>query len=121
MYPLVNVSSLVSICPNVMFLQVDKTPPVTGQVWDGRGLTDQDYSQDNWTVSAWWRGFSDDQSYIDHYEWCVGTQPGKQDVVSCHDVGLHTRTSGQMSPGQMSPGQMSPGQMSPVQSGELGV
>ena len=85
---------------------MDKTPPVTGQVWDGRGLTDQDYSQDNWTVSAWWRGFSDDQSYIDHYEWCVGTQPGKQDVVSCHDVGLHTRTSGQMSP---------------VKSGELGV
>ena len=83
-------------------LQVDVTAPVTGQVWDGRGLTDQDNSRDNRSVSAWWRGFSDDQSYIDHYVWCVGTQPGREDVVSCHDVGLHTRTTTQMSTFQLS-------------------
>ncbi|KAK2183533.1 hypothetical protein NP493_308g03123 [Ridgeia piscesae] len=73
--------------------KVDVSPPVTGHVWDGRSLTDQDYSSDNLTVSAWWRGFSDDESYIDHYEWCVGTEPGKDDVVTCRDVGLHTRST----------------------------
>jgi len=78
-------------------VQVDTTPPVTGHVWDGRGLSDHDYSSDNRTVSAWWRGFSDDESYIDHYDWCVGTAPGKQDVVTCRDVGLHTRSTAELS------------------------
>ena len=82
------------------------TAPVTGLVWDGRGITDQDYSRDNQTVSAWWRGFSDDQSYIDHYVWCVGTEPSKQDVVTCHNVGLHTRSTAQLSTAQ-SPGDTS--------------
>ena len=70
---------------------------MTGHVWDGRGLSDHDYSSDNRTVSAWWRGFSDDESYIDHYDWCVGTAPGKQDVVTCRDVGLHTRSTAELS------------------------
>ena len=70
---------------------------MTGRVWDGRGLSDHDYSSDNRTVSAWWRGFSDDESYIDHYDWCVGTAPGKQDVVTCRDVGLHTRSTAELS------------------------
>ena len=65
--------------------------PVAGRVWDGHGFADQDYSSDDHRVSAWWRGFSDNESYIDHYEWCVGTTPGAQDVWPCHDVGLHTR------------------------------
>ena len=70
---------------------------MAGHVWDGRGLSDHDYSSDNRTVSAWWRGFSDDESYIDHYDWCVGTAPGKQDVVTCRDVGLHTRSTAELS------------------------
>ncbi|KAK2161993.1 hypothetical protein NP493_1549g00025 [Ridgeia piscesae] len=77
--------------------KVDTTPPLTGHVWDGCGLADHDYSSDNRTVSAWWRGFSDDESYIDHYDWCVGTAPGKQDVVTCQDVGLHTRSTAELS------------------------
>ena len=76
---------------------MDTTPPLTGHVWDGCGLADHDYSSDNRTVSAWWRGFSDDESYIDHYDWCVGTARGKQDVVTCQDVGLHTRSTAELS------------------------
>ena len=75
---------------------------MTGQVCDGRGLADQDYSRDNRTVSAWWRGFSDDQSYIDHYIWCVGTQPGRDDVMACRDVGLHTHRTAQLPSAQVS-------------------
>ena len=73
---------------------------MTGHVWDGSGLTQQDYCRDNQTVSARWRGFSDDQSYVDHYMWCVGTQPMKEDVVACRDVGMHTRSSTQLSTAQ---------------------
>ena len=81
---------------------MDVTAPATGSVWDGRGLADQDYSSDNQTVSAWWRGFSDDESYIEHYEWCVGTEPGREDVVTCRHVGLHTRSTAELSSAQSS-------------------
>ena len=73
---------------------------MAGHVWDGSGLTQQDYSSVNFTVSARWRGFSDDQSYVDHYLWCVGTQPEKQDIVTCRDVGLHTRSTTPLSTAQ---------------------
>ncbi|KAI0239584.1 hypothetical protein LSAT2_009684 [Lamellibrachia satsuma] len=71
--------------------KVDMTAPVTGKVWDGRGLTDQDYSRNNRTVSAWWRGFSDGQSYIDHYAWCVGTRLYST-VYAVNGAGLKSAT-----------------------------
>ena len=83
-------------------IQVDVTAPVSGRVCDGHGLADFDYSRDNDTVSAWWRGFSDVQSYLDHYVWCVGTEPGRQDVAACHDVGIYTRSTAQLASPQPS-------------------
>ena len=70
---------------------MDKTPPLSGTVHDGLGMTDLDYTSENNKLSASWHGFSDTESFIDHYTVCAGTEPSQQNVVDCQDVGLATK------------------------------
>ena len=67
---------------------LDLTPPVAGVVMDGRGGVGLDLTDVVGVVAASWAGFHDPESSISHYEWCVGTAPGRSDVVACHDVGM---------------------------------
>ena len=69
---------------------IDLTPPQRGVVSDGGLHSDGDVSITAvvGAVSAHWEPFPEPDSSIDHYVWCVGSAPGKQDVVPCHDVGL---------------------------------
>nr|XP_006820035.1 PREDICTED: uncharacterized protein LOC102804825 [Saccoglossus kowalevskii] len=74
-------------------IKVDYSPPTKGIVYDGLGLYDADYQNSTTTVSANWHGFSDLQSYVDYYLWCVGSSPGLEDILSCQSVGLKTSFS----------------------------
>lgn len=68
----------------------DTTAPVAGTVADGAVHVHGDMSITAavGTVAAHWSGFHDPESTLSHYVWCVGTAPGRDDVVACHDVGL---------------------------------
>ena len=70
-------------------VSVDLQPPAPGHVEDGYMHAAGDVELTNVVaqVSAHWTGFQSDATSIDHFEWCVGTSPGKSDVVACHDVG----------------------------------
>ncbi|XP_077995632.1 uncharacterized protein LOC144449084 [Glandiceps talaboti] len=72
---------------------IDTIPPSSGSVYDGLGIHDVDYQNSSTVVSASWHGFSDLHSSIHHYLWCVGSQPGHEDVLPCQDVGLHLAQS----------------------------
>ncbi|KAI8509825.1 hypothetical protein Bbelb_122530 [Branchiostoma belcheri] len=69
-------------------IKVDTIPPTAGTVYDGLGLHDADYQNDSYTVLATWHGYSDLESYIHHYIWCVGSSPGAEDLLTCRDVGV---------------------------------
>ncbi|XP_078585869.1 uncharacterized protein LOC144867679 [Branchiostoma floridae x Branchiostoma japonicum] len=69
-------------------IKVDTIAPAAGTVYDGFGLHDADYQNDSLTVWATWHGFSDLESYIRHYIWCVGSSPGAEDILPCRDVGV---------------------------------
>ncbi|XP_078657344.1 uncharacterized protein LOC144903237 [Branchiostoma floridae x Branchiostoma belcheri] len=69
-------------------IKVDTVPPTAGTVYDGLGLHDADYQNDSHAVWATWHGFSDLESYIHHYIWCVGSSPGAEDLLACRDVGV---------------------------------
>eukprot|EP00058_Branchiostoma_floridae_P023180 XP_002608670.1 hypothetical protein BRAFLDRAFT_73893 [Branchiostoma floridae] len=69
-------------------IKVDTIAPAAGTVYDGFGLHDADYQNDSLTVWATWHGFSDLESYIHHYIWCVGSSPGAEDILPCRDVGV---------------------------------
>ena len=75
---------------------MDTSPPTSGIVWDGVGASDVEFSSDDQSVSASWRGFTDDQSYVSHYVWCAGRSPKADDVMSCRHVGQRTRVSGKL-------------------------
>ncbi|KAI0220739.1 hypothetical protein LSAT2_027792 [Lamellibrachia satsuma] len=77
-------------------VKVDTSPPTSGIVWDGVGASDVEFSSDDQSVSASWRGFTDDQSYVSHYVWCAGRSPKADDVMSCRHVGQRTRVSGKL-------------------------
>ncbi|XP_070573612.1 uncharacterized protein [Ptychodera flava] len=72
---------------------IDTTEPASGRVDDGLGVHDADHQNSSTLVSASWYGFSDLQSSIHHYKWCVGSQPGLEDIFPCRDVGLHLSMS----------------------------
>ncbi|XP_070573737.1 uncharacterized protein [Ptychodera flava] len=84
----VNSAGLVSIASSDGFM-VDTAPPEVGVVHDGLGIYDSEYQNSSTIVAASWHGFSDLQSSIHHYIWCVGNTPGADDVLPCRDVGLH--------------------------------
>ncbi|XP_071798435.1 uncharacterized protein [Asterias amurensis] len=69
---------------------VDLRQPDAGMVFDGIGLHDVEYQNSSTLISASWHGFTDLESYIDHYEWCVGRTPDSTDdsVLQCIDVGM---------------------------------
>ncbi|XP_046345841.2 uncharacterized protein LOC124126446 [Haliotis rufescens] len=78
-------------------VQPDVKPPVSGHVQDGDGLHDIDFQSSPKDISSSWFGFSDTDSTIIKYFWCVGATNDTSDcsIVDWQDVGLHTsaRTS----------------------------
>ena len=66
---------------------VDFTVPTTGDVYDGKGQDDLDYSNDHIYPGTSWGGFYDEESGIMNYAWCVGSQPGICDVFGQQNVG----------------------------------
>ncbi|XP_070573756.1 uncharacterized protein [Ptychodera flava] len=99
----VNSVGLESITSSDGFV-VDTTPPEVGVVNDGLGIHDSGYQNSSTIVAASWHGFSDLQSSVHHYMWCVGTTPGAEDILLCEDVGLRlsmaTAIEGSLSIGQ---------------------
>ncbi|XP_022100380.1 uncharacterized protein LOC110984469 isoform X2 [Acanthaster planci] len=74
---------------------VDTRRPDPGLVFDGIDLHDVEYQNSSTVISASWHGFVDLESYIDHYEWCVGQTPSPTDasILPCTDVGIHLSAS----------------------------
>ena len=66
-------------------MKVDTTPPYTGSVIDGSAWHDIEYFHNNHEIHASWQLFNDDESFIDHYVWCItiGTES-----VNCANMGL---------------------------------
>ena len=58
-------------------------------------LHDIEYQNSSTIVSASWHGFVDLESYIDHYEWCVGqtSSPADDGILPCVDVGIQLSAS----------------------------
>ncbi|CAH1259452.1 Hypp2286 [Branchiostoma lanceolatum] len=77
---------------------VDTEAPSAGVVYDGLDIHDMDYQNCSSHVAASWHGFSDLQSYINHYVWCVGSTPGTDDILTCTDVGLRLSEMKAISP-----------------------
>ena len=65
--------------------QTDSTPPTGGIVWDSISVHDRTSGADTNIVEVSFAGFTDDESYIDHYEWCVGSN-NEQVKRICHMV-----------------------------------
>ncbi|XP_038050540.1 uncharacterized protein LOC119723761 [Patiria miniata] len=78
---------------------VDTRRPDPGLVFDGIDLHDVEYQNSSTVISASWHGFVDLESFIDHYEWCVGQTPSTEDddVVPSTDVGIHLSASRSLS------------------------
>ncbi|XP_038051300.1 uncharacterized protein LOC119724354 isoform X2 [Patiria miniata] len=74
---------------------VDTRRPDPGLVFDGIDLHDVEYQNSSTVISASWHGFVDLESYIDHYEWCVGQTPSPTDdgILPCTSVGIHLSAS----------------------------
>eukprot|EP00058_Branchiostoma_floridae_P000533 XP_002586021.1 hypothetical protein BRAFLDRAFT_110187 [Branchiostoma floridae] len=77
---------------------VDTEPPSAGVVYDGVDIHDIEFQNCSSHVAASWHGFSDLQSYIHHYVWCVGSTPGTDDILTCTDVGLSLAEVKEISP-----------------------
>ena len=90
---------------------IDYTSPEAGSVFDGLGsddskncssnttlstehqctsrsfsVTDLDYTNNTYEISARWLDFRDDQSNIAHYFWCVGSKPLHEDIMLCKNA-----------------------------------
>ncbi|XP_038050780.1 uncharacterized protein LOC119723938 isoform X2 [Patiria miniata] len=74
---------------------VDTRKPDPGLVFDGIDLHDVEYQNSSTVISASWHGFVDLESYVDHYEWCVGLTPSPADdgILPCTSVGIHLSAS----------------------------
>ncbi|XP_071084119.1 uncharacterized protein [Haliotis cracherodii] len=81
-------------------VQVDVLPPEPGRVHDGLDIHDKDYQSSPSEVSASWYGFSDTDSTIVKYFWCVGRANDTTDcsVMDWLDTGLHTSFRTSISP-----------------------
>ena len=67
---------------------VDFTGPTPGDVYDGKGQNDFDYSKDDYIKPGIsWGGFYDEESGIMKYAWCFGSQPGICDMSGQQEVG----------------------------------
>ncbi|XP_038057739.1 uncharacterized protein LOC119729229 [Patiria miniata] len=74
---------------------VDTRRPDAGLVFDGTDLHDVEYQNSSTLISASWHGFVDLESYLDHYEWCIGQTSGPADdgILPCTNVGIHLSAS----------------------------
>ncbi|XP_031557393.1 uncharacterized protein LOC116294015 [Actinia tenebrosa] len=63
-------------------VKIDSTPPKGGEIRDGNGEEDIDYQADDSFISANWDQFTDAESGIEKYIWCVGTAKGSCDVIN---------------------------------------
>ena len=79
-------------------VRVDSTPPVGGEVRDGRTLMDIDYQADDTYIYANWEEFQDEESDITGYTWCAGTGKGVCDIISETNVGDRTSAGQEISP-----------------------
>ena len=77
---------------------VDSTPPVGGEVRDGRTLADIDFQAGDTYMYANWDEFQDLESDVTRYAWCAGTRKGTCDIISETDVGDRTSVSRQVRP-----------------------
>ncbi|XP_055958832.1 uncharacterized protein LOC126829498 [Patella vulgata] len=74
---------------------IDNTPPTSGIIHDGDDMHDKDYQSSSSMVSASWYGFSDSDSGIVKYYWCIGTDVSTTgcNILDWKNVGLNTRVS----------------------------
>ncbi|XP_053399140.1 uncharacterized protein LOC123523172 [Mercenaria mercenaria] len=70
---------------------LDLQSPTTGIVHDGFVMTDIHATSSMQSVRSFWHGFSDLESGIKNYEYCVSLNDGMCDVDALHDVGIATR------------------------------
>ena len=61
-------------------------------MWDGLALRDAAYTSDATMMSVSHSGFTDEESGIDHYIWCVGVTV-EDDLHDCHNIGLQLQAS----------------------------
>lgn len=67
---------------------MDVSSPLPGTVFDGVEYGVDVDLQGTWeTVSATWSAFEDEESGIANYSFCVGSEPGLDDLAACRDVG----------------------------------
>ncbi|XP_053405466.1 uncharacterized protein LOC128558962 [Mercenaria mercenaria] len=59
---------------------LDNSPPITGVVKIGSGNAHLKFIPQRTSVHIQWMGFEDPQSDINHYEYCVGTNPYSCDI-----------------------------------------
>ncbi|XP_071093296.1 uncharacterized protein [Haliotis cracherodii] len=60
---------------------LDNSPPVPGMAFVGHDGQHHKYHGHVSTLTAQWFGFEDPETGINHFDWCVGTSPGKCDVL----------------------------------------
>lgn len=85
------------VCLSTDGFSVDDSPPAGGVAWD-IGMTagsvateDIDFASSFRTVGVGIDGFRDAESVLSHFEWCVGSAAGREDILPCRNVGLNTR------------------------------
>ena len=71
------------------------------------GIHDIDYQNSSDTVGSSWHGFSDRDSGITHYMWCVHTQSSNQpcDVRDWDNIGIHRSVSRHLNTSTLSTGE----------------
>ena len=67
---------------------VDTTPPVPGEVTDGRPGEDLDVQTESSILRASWSNFTEQETKIVSYRLAFGTAPGSNDIQDFTDVGL---------------------------------
>ncbi|XP_078664145.1 uncharacterized protein LOC144907216 [Branchiostoma floridae x Branchiostoma belcheri] len=79
---------------------VDTAPPTAGVVHDGTGVHDADYQSSTTKLSAFWHGFTDLESGVRRYLWCVGRTAGPSEcsVKNWMDNGASERGTTDIEP-----------------------
>lgn len=77
---------------------VDSTPPVGGELRDGRTLADIDFQAGDTYIYANWDEFQDVESDVTRYIWCAGTRKGTCDIIPETNVGDRTSVGRQIRP-----------------------
>ena len=80
---------LTSVYPGTNVFLIDHSPPIAGRVMDGRFEGHDLYfeSTSDGYACVNFDGFSDPESGISQYEWCLGTDATKSDKERCNAIG----------------------------------